>query len=629
MRDGVSAHLRTLRALLCIAVAAVHITAVAFLCASWASRTYKSADLGYFYGPVAENLLAGRGLVDAEGDFAVRYPPGQPLFLAGLLSVSRSGSVDPSLVFIVANGVLVAACVFMVVTIGEGLAGAAVGLLAGAVFGLHPLYIWLSREPLSEGPFAFLLLLGCWMLVRPLPERRVVVHGLLGGIVLGISALFRPSGLVAVPWILGMCVFGRQDRTRMRFLVAALIGFALAVAPWTLYASWNEGSFVLLSTGGRLSHLDGMKRFPGTAAGNAFIAIEPRVVSGELGTLGAHWRIMAQSPLSYIGLWITKAGRAWYATDEGWGQNLTALCVVPLALLGAVGYVATRSRTPRFQRLSLGWLLLLVWAMNMLVLTIVRYMVPVLWIPCVFAAALLCPPQPGSWAGTRAVDEPSGGGPEPPFRKGLPRAMEIAVAAAGLVVLAPVMALIAAAVRLGGPGPVFFAQKRTGRNGATFNLLKFRTMRPDPAADSAGFEPGGNTRVTPVGRVLRRWKLDEIPQLRNVLRGEMSLVGPRPEIPRLTALYTPEQSGVLRVRPGITDPASIRFRDEETILAAQADPDRYYREVLMPLKLRINLDYLARRSPWTDLAVLGRTVSAALAPSAAQRVESSTARENA
>lgn len=602
------------RAVLCIAVAAAHVSAVMILRSSQASQTYTSSDVGRFYLPVAENLLAGNGLTDAEGGFAVRYPPGQPAFLAALLGVSRALSVDSSLVFIAANGILAGASVWLITEIGTGLAGAAAGLLAGALFGLHPLTIWLSREPLSEAPFTFLVLLGACILLPPCRKGRAVVRGLLGGLALGAAALFRPAGLAAVPWILGMCWIGRRDRDRKRLLSAALLAFAVTVAPWILYASVREGSFVLLSTGGRLSHLDGMKRFPGTAAGDAFITIERDIIKGRTGVPAAHWHILTQAPLSYLGLWTAKAGRAWYATDEGWGQNLTLLCVIPIALLGTAGFVRLKTKATAFARWSLGWLLLLVWAMTMLVLTIVRYMVPVLWIPCIFAAALVLPGRRGGWVGGQDdTPQPGRNGGHRPGA-GLPRWVELTIALACLAVLSPLMALIAAVLRLGGSGSVIFAQDRVGLGGAVFRLLKFRTMRPDPDAERHGFEPGHTARVTRFGRVLRRWKLDELPQLWNVVRGEMSLVGPRPEIPRLVALYTPEQREVLRVRPGITDPASVRFRDEENLLAAQRDPARYYREVLMPLKLRINLDYLARRSPWTDLKVLARTAGAALAP---------------
>jgi lipopolysaccharide/colanic/teichoic acid biosynthesis glycosyltransferase len=185
----------------------------------------------------------------------------------------------------------------------------------------------------------------------------------------------------------------------------------------------------------------------------------------------------------------------------------------------------------------------------------------------------------------------------------LKRGMDLLGAAAGLVLLAPLFAGIAALIRLCDGPPVLYRQRRVGLGG-TFVLLKFRTMRVEPGMSiTAGADP----RITRTGSWLRRWKLDELPQLVNVLRGEMSLVGPRPEVPEFVAHYSDEQREVLRYRPGLTDPASLRFRDEATLLAAAPDPVAWYREVLLPAKLHLSLSYARRATPWSDLGVLAAT----------------------
>ena len=187
------------------------------------------------------------------------------------------------------------------------------------------------------------------------------------------------------------------------------------------------------------------------------------------------------------------------------------------------------------------------------------------------------------------------------------RAADVIASALGLLALAPVFGMIALAVTLDDRGPVFYRQLRVGRNEKPFFILKFRTMVPN--ADRAGqLTVGADPRVTRAGRFLRRTKLDELAQLVNVLRGEMSLVGPRPEVPRYVALYTPLQRMALRIRPGVTDPASIRYRNESELLDAAADPERLYIETVMPAKLAINLNYLRGFSVWGDCAVLLSTV---------------------
>jgi lipopolysaccharide/colanic/teichoic acid biosynthesis glycosyltransferase len=192
------------------------------------------------------------------------------------------------------------------------------------------------------------------------------------------------------------------------------------------------------------------------------------------------------------------------------------------------------------------------------------------------------------------------------------RCLDTAVALLGLLLTSPIMLAAAIAIKLGSPGPVIFRQVRVGRGGKPFEILKFRTMRQDAERHGGQLTVGADARVTAVGGFLRAWKVDELPQLVNVVRGEMALVGPRPEVPRYVALYSAEQRKVLAVRPGITDPASIKYRSESEVMAAQAEPERYYIEVLMPQKLQINLDYLARRSLASDFGVILATAAAVL-----------------
>ena len=192
------------------------------------------------------------------------------------------------------------------------------------------------------------------------------------------------------------------------------------------------------------------------------------------------------------------------------------------------------------------------------------------------------------------------------------RCLDTTVALLGLLLTSPIMLAAAIAIKLGSPGPVIFRQVRVGRGGKPFDILKFRTMRQDAERHGGQLTVGADARVTAVGGFLRAWKVDELPQLVNVVRGEMALVGPRPEVPRYVALYSAEQRKVLAVRPGITDPASIKYRSESEVMAAQAEPERYYIEVLMPQKLQINLDYLARRSLASDFGVILATAAAVL-----------------
>ena len=189
------------------------------------------------------------------------------------------------------------------------------------------------------------------------------------------------------------------------------------------------------------------------------------------------------------------------------------------------------------------------------------------------------------------------------------RAFDLLVASVGLVLLAPLLAAIALAIRLDSRGPVLFRQQRVGRHGVPFAIHKFRTMVADAAARGAALTIGDDARITRVGRFLRRRRLDELPQLIDVFKGDMSLVGPRPELPRYVARY-PEalRERVLAVRPGLTDPASLAFLDESERLARAADPEREYVEVLLPAKLQAAADYAERASLGSDLCILWGTL---------------------
>ncbi len=165
------------------------------------------------------------------------------------------------------------------------------------------------------------------------------------------------------------------------------------------------------------------------------------------------------------------------------------------------------------------------------------------------------------------------------------RSFDIAVAVCGIVPLLPVMFVIAAAVKLTSPGPVFYRQVRVGRNGRPFRIYKFRSMVCDAELRGGPLTVGGDARITPFGRFLRRHKLDEWPQLFNVLCGEMSLVGPRPEVPEFIEMYPESYKRILSVRPGMTSLTTLVFRNEEQLLAAVADPRRLYRETILPYKI--------------------------------------------
>lgn len=193
-----------------------------------------------------------------------------------------------------------------------------------------------------------------------------------------------------------------------------------------------------------------------------------------------------------------------------------------------------------------------------------------------------------------------------PIQPGLPRALEAVVAGAGLLILSPLLILVALAVALSSRGPLIFRQERIGRGGKPFTFYKFRSMVS--SASGVPLTASGDRRVTPVGKVLRKLKLDELPGFWNVLKGDLSLVGPRPEVPRYVDLDDPLWRQVLQSRPGITDPVTLRLRNEEELLGAlEGDPEAFYRQSLLPFKLRGYRNYLMRRSWRSDLWVLWNT----------------------
>lgn len=188
------------------------------------------------------------------------------------------------------------------------------------------------------------------------------------------------------------------------------------------------------------------------------------------------------------------------------------------------------------------------------------------------------------------------------------RLFDVVVSFCGLAVLSPVLLWVAWAIRREDGGPVFYRGERTGLNGRPFRIFKFRTMVVDAEKMGAASTADDDPRITRAGKRLRKYKLDELPQLINVLTGDMSLVGPRPEVKRYTDLYEGEERAILTVRPGITDWASIWNSDEGALLAGQADPDRYYEEHIRPEKIRLQLRYVRERSFRTDLSILAETL---------------------
>ena len=189
----------------------------------------------------------------------------------------------------------------------------------------------------------------------------------------------------------------------------------------------------------------------------------------------------------------------------------------------------------------------------------------------------------------------------------LKRIFDIISSLFGLILLSPFMIIIAILIKLDSKGPIFFKQVRVTKNGREFKIFKYRTMRVGSDKYSQ-ITVGKDSRITKVGDFLRKYKLDEIPQLINVLIGDMSLVGPRPEVPKYVALYTEEQREILKVRAGITDYASIEFSNENDILANEVDPEKAYIEKIMPRKIELNKKYLSEISVMTDIKIILLTI---------------------
>lgn len=195
----------------------------------------------------------------------------------------------------------------------------------------------------------------------------------------------------------------------------------------------------------------------------------------------------------------------------------------------------------------------------------------------------------------------------------LKRLFDLVFTIPGVIVLSPVLLVLALWVHFDSNGPIFFRQERVGRNGVNFRIFKFRTMVVDAEKQGKQITVGADKRVTRSGEVLRKYKLDELPQLFNVILGDMSLVGPRPEVPRYIAEYTEEErQEVLSVRPGITDNASIEFRSENEILGQAQDPEWAYIHEVLPIKIRYYREYVQNYSLWGDFVIILRTFKAIL-----------------
>ena len=192
------------------------------------------------------------------------------------------------------------------------------------------------------------------------------------------------------------------------------------------------------------------------------------------------------------------------------------------------------------------------------------------------------------------------------------RAMDVVLSGAALLLLWPLFLLIALAIVIDDPGPVFYRQVRVGRGGKEFRIFKFRSMITDAEKKGLQITVGRDSRITRVGALLRKTKLDELAQLLNVFAGEMSFVGPRPEVPKYVNLYTPYQRQVLLVRPGITDYASIAYRNENDLLEGAQDPERMYIDEIMPAKIELNMKYLHEISPLADIRLILSTVAAVI-----------------
>lgn len=192
------------------------------------------------------------------------------------------------------------------------------------------------------------------------------------------------------------------------------------------------------------------------------------------------------------------------------------------------------------------------------------------------------------------------------------RCFDITASFFGILFLLIPFAAVAVAVKCSSRGPVFFRQVRVGKNGRKFRIYKFRTMVADAEKKGMQITVGGDSRVTEIGRVLRKTKVDELPQLFNVFAGQMSFVGPRPEVPHYVDMYSDYQKNVLRIKPGITELASIVYRDENDVLAKSEDPERTYIEEIMPEKIKLNMQYMQKMNVFYDIYLIFRTFAAVL-----------------
>ena len=188
------------------------------------------------------------------------------------------------------------------------------------------------------------------------------------------------------------------------------------------------------------------------------------------------------------------------------------------------------------------------------------------------------------------------------------RIFDFLVSLIGIIILSPIFVIVSIAIKLDSRGEVLFLQKRVGRYGKEFNIYKFRTMVTNAEKIGKQITVGKDSRITRVGAFLRKFKIDELPQLFNVLKGDMSLVGPRPEVPKYVALYNEEQRHVLDVRPGITDMASLRYKDENDILGKVDNPEEYYINIIMRDKLNLNLEYIEKSNLFFDIYLIIKTI---------------------
>lgn len=194
------------------------------------------------------------------------------------------------------------------------------------------------------------------------------------------------------------------------------------------------------------------------------------------------------------------------------------------------------------------------------------------------------------------------------INQGIKRIFDFVVSLVGVIVISPILLIVAIAIKIDSKGNVLFLQKRVGRNGKPFYIYKFRTMVTDAEKLGKQITVGKDNRITKVGAFLRKYKIDELPQLLNVVKGDMSLVGPRPEVPRYVELYNEEERKVLEVRPGITDLASLRYKDENEILGKVENPEEYYINVIMKDKLKLNLEYIEKSNILFDISLIFKTI---------------------